>query len=554
MINDFKILYKSLMHQFQHERSAWYADYKKIVSDVEGIRGRILTEGLSLNDDDLYANSTFNDKTDFIKRLFANTGNGVASNGQSIFSKDNFNLVQNDPSFTNALENLVLNPNKTNHDAFSSIWFQKLKQNNPVQTNRATAACTLNVSTAVDEGKFNQVFDWLEKRSYFSEPYSGSKNWYDKNVFLVNQIRQSLKTSELNGELELDEYWMNIFIWLIYENLSNPFSLKKQLVKYGAPGTGKTFKAREVSKLQFSIWKNGFGKKSSLRIEDCLEFVQFHPSFSYEDFIEGLRPRLDEDSKAQLQLQNGIFKSFCINAGRWEVDLYNSGINKQWGDIRVSDLKDFKKENHWDFINSIEGDPLIKDVIPPYFMIIDEINRAELSSVFGELMYCLEYRGVQGRIKTQYASLNNEDTGMLKIGDHYQFFIPQNLYIIASMNTIDRSVDSFDFALRRRFKWEEVLPDHQLLKYHLSKNFEKWDELADRLQKLNRVIENEPILGKDYCIGHAYLWELSYPLDMSLKEVSRSIWDDSLGSLLDEYLRGTGKEHLVNEFQGIFVK
>ncbi|MFH4238343.1 AAA family ATPase, partial [Acinetobacter baumannii] len=86
--------------------------------------------------------------------------------------------------------------------------------------------------------------------------------------------------------------------------------------------------------------------------------------------------------------------------------------------------------------------------IPPFFFIIDEINRAELSRVFGELMYCLEYRGVKGSVKTQYANLNTKKTGILELGQTYQFFIPTNIYLIGTMNTIDRSVESFDFALR----------------------------------------------------------------------------------------------------------
>ncbi|MEO7489754.1 MAG: hypothetical protein ABIU77_21735, partial [Ferruginibacter sp.] len=177
---------------------------------------------------------------------------------------------------------------------------------------------------------------------------------------------------------------------------------------------------------------------------------------------------------------------------------------------------------------------------------------AELSRVFGELMYCLEYRGIAGAIKTQYAHLNNEETGMIKIGEEYQFFIPQNIFLIGTMNTIDRSVESFDFALRRRFRWEEVMPDTTLLYYHLTNYNQKWAGLADNLKTLNVEIEREPLLGRDFQIGHAYLWELHYSKELTIVEVRNAVWEDSIAPLLQEYLRGTGREDLLLIFAGKF--
>ena len=225
--------------------------------------------------------------------------------------------------------------------------------------------------------------------------------------------------------------------------------------------------------------------------------------------------------------------------------------------MRVSDIKDCKaykskKPDYWNFLNYADDSNYLKDVIPPFFIIIDEINRAELSRVFGELMYCLEYRGVKSSIKTQYANLNNSETGMIQIGESYHFFIPNNLYVIASMNTIDRSVESFDFALRRRFRWEEVEPDIELLNYRLEQNYKNWTKLGENLKELNKKILKEPLLGKDYRIGHAYLWNLNYPTEMSLSEVRKVIWEDSLESILQEYLRGTGRDSLMLDFKKAF--
>ncbi|MFX4762716.1 hypothetical protein ABTB43_18795 [Acinetobacter baumannii] len=116
-------------------------------------------------------------------------------------------------------------------------------------------------------------------------------------------------------------------------------------------------------------------------------------------------------------------------------------------------------------------------------------------------MYCLEYRGVKGSVKTQYANLNTKKTGILELGQTYQFFIPTNIYLIGTMNTIDRSVESFDFALRRRFSWQEVKPDTGLLKFYLSEHCAKWIELASSLEELNENIKAQALLGNDYQIG-----------------------------------------------------
>ena len=142
---------------------------------------------------------------------------------------------------------------------------------------------------------------------------------------------------------------------------------------------------------------------------------------------------------------------------------------------------------------------------------------------------------------------------MIKIGSGYQFFIPNNVYLIGTMNTIDRSVESFDFALRRRFRWEEVLPDMGVLKYHLFEKNKAWTSLSDNLEMLNQKIVNEPLLGSDYQIGHAYLMNLKYPNSLALAEVRKLIWDDFVKPLLQEYLRGSGKENeLISSFGKAF--
>ena len=545
-------IYTYLITNHKHLRQLWRNEYEDIVTRVASLRAELAKDSsYDLNSPEIYITANFNDKEDLFNRLFANKGNGISSNGQSNLSKDNRPKIINDTGFLLTLKNLIIDANLKNHNDFEIIWNQKLGQKNPVLTNRTTAACTTYVTSTVDSGKFNQVFNWLIQKNLIA--YSGGDTWYEKNKFVVAEMRKVL-----TKEKDYDEFWCNIFYWEMYENLANPFSLKKQLVKYGAPGTGKTYIAKEVSKLQFDIWKTEHATNKET-YDDVHKVVQFHPSYSYEDFIEGLRPVLDANNQAQLQLVNGIFKTMCIAAGKWEVDVAGlttvGKLGKTWEQLTVNDLLPFKEElkkSHWDYIFNISNKTIkVTEAIPPYFIIIDEINRAELSRVFGELMYCLEYRGVNGAIETQYNQLNTEQTGMIKLGGTYKFFVPNNLYVIGTMNTVDRSVESFDFALRRRFRWEEVKPSIGLLKYHLQSNRPNWIGLAKNLSKLNEAIRKEPLLGKDFCIGHAYLMDLGYAKDTTITEVRKLVWEDSISPLLEEYVRGTGREDEILE---TFVK
>jgi 5-methylcytosine-specific restriction protein B len=313
------------------------------------------------------------------------------------------------------------------------------------------------------------------------------------------------------------------------------------------------------AKLQFAIWKSGFDPDSRTEAAEHIRTVQFHPSYTYEDFMEGLRPAI-ADGTSKLKLENGIFKRLCISAGQWELDLANEvsvEMAENWNQITISELIPFRdklKHPRWVSIFKNDGAKKVSEAVPPFFLIIDEINRAELSRVLGELMFCLEYRGIKGAIQTQYSTLNDADTGMLKTGDSYQFFIPHNIFVIGTMNTIDRSVESFDFALRRRFRWEEVGPDISVLRHYLNQTHpSEWLKLADGLENLNQRITNEPLLGSDHQIGHAYLMNLSYEPELTLSQVRENVWQDFIKPLLEEYLRGTGKtKDLLKEFATSF--
>lgn len=550
-----KNIYTHLIQNRKHQLLGWYNAYKEFATSIGQIRDK-LQDNCGIRDKNTYAGTIFekgqNPFDDFIHKLIYEQSNGISSRGQSVLSWENLTKFKQSPSFDEVIKNLIISPDFNSYNAFNEWWKRQNVGNNPVLINRAIAACNVRLSTTVDEGKFNQVFYWLQKEGLIAKyPNTEPQDWFNKNLFAVSQVRQ-----ELIDLADIDDYWIGLSIWEMYLNMSNPFSLKKQIVKYGSPGTGKTFTAKQNTKLLFEIWKDEFAPNEDIDYQLQIETVQFHPSFTYEDFMEGLRPKLDENNKAQLSLQNGVFKEFCLKAAKWERDIFELrkieiSLNS-WYSITIGDILPFRTHlngEHWNYLFLIEDKTKrLSDAIPPFFFIIDEINRAELSRVFGELMYCLEYRGVQGAIKTQYANLNNEHTGMIKIANCYHFFIPNNLYLIGTMNTIDRSVESFDFALRRRFKWEEVFPDITLLQYHLLEHNKKWVGLAECLHKLNSAIVSEPLLGRDFQIGHAYLWNLPYSKDLTLSEARSAIWGDSIAPLLQEYLRGTGREDLLNSF------
>ena len=262
-----------------------------------------------------------------------------------------------------------------------------------------------------------------------------------------------------------------------HHQLTQSLLKSPNLILHGAPGTGKTYLAKEIA-VELT---NGN--------KDQIGFVQFHPSYDYTDFVEGLRPVSNGDGAIEFKLQDGIFKKFCQKA------------------------RDAKKTGGQD----------------NFVFIIDEINRGEISKIFGELFFSIDsdYRGEKGSVSTQYANLHETDD---------KFYIPENVYIIGTMNDIDRSVDTFDFAMRRRFRFVEVTAESQL--YILDKELgERAEEAKTRLRNLNAAIENVQELNSHYHIGPSYF--------LRLKEVKfdyELLWSDYLQPLLEDYVRGSYDE------------
>ena len=503
MTTKLKMLYKHLVDNRKPKLKSWHDNYQQFYNEVIEIRRRI-NGGKDLSERD----------EPFLRRLLYDKDNGIASRGQSFLNDEHFNSFIQNNDFLAALSKFIVNPKIEEFEQFQQAWEDQGKSNNPLLINRVAAASTLDVSTTVSSWRFDHIFNWLIEEKLINNAPVDLKGWFDKNQFVLSEFKREFQ-EELKTE-NTDKFYLSIFVWElhIYVKLYQSFKLEKQTVKYGPPGTGKTYLALQQSEDVFNFWKNEFAPKSEHTYEDHKVLVQFHPSFSYEDFIEGLRPILNENGENQLTLRNGIFKDFCQKAGKWEIDIYKlrkkNNVEKEWEELTVKDLHQYKKdltEPYWEHILEIQDhNKLVADAVPPFFFIIDEINRADLSRVFGELMYCLEYRGVKGCIKTQYANLNNKETCLLNDeAQGYKFFIPTNVYLMGTMNNIDRSIESFDFALRRRFRWEPMTPDYVVLKYHLSEHHDEWVMLADNLKSLNEKISEEALLGPDYQIGHAYL-------------------------------------------------
>ena len=377
------------------------------------------------------------------------------------------------------------------------------------------------------------------------------------------------------------------------------------LVLTGAPGTGKTFMAQAIA--------DEMGAET--------KFVQFHPSYDYTDFVEGLRPIEKDDGQMGFERRDGVFKEFCREAIR---NLTNStksveSLSKemtwqeqleQFVDNAIETHKKFNTVNGSEFIISgMKGHSIVvrneqnavttqlyvnvdkilelltnevslknvrdirnyfkrqfgtqedsyafviikairamkkvmvveanKIYLKPFVFIIDEINRGEASKIFGELFYAIDpgYRGKKDHlVQTQYQNLVPETDVFAK-----GFYVPENVYILATMNDIDRSVESMDFAMRRRFTWHEVTPDDT---ESMLDSLPCADEAKERMHRLNNAIAETDGLGAAYMIGPSYFLKLGEN-DGDFEK----LWKMNIQPLLKEYLRGFRKtDEILEQF------
>ena len=331
---------------------------------------------------------------------------------------------------------------------------------------------------------------------------------FTKNHHVCLVTKKLLKVNEEDkGELIL----LSQFLWKYVNTKSIADSDNPNVIMYGPPGTGKTYSVD--NSLDFVC------QGDSSRYER----LQFHPSFTYEDFIEGIKPKgVSEDGNIRFELVNGVFKNFCIRA----------------------------KKN-------LEENKETPEKIKPFYFVVDEINRANLSTVFGETLSLLEknYRhdGASNRnlLRTQYSTLIED---LIKEDDKYKdlaytidngevkFGVPKNIFFIGMMNDVDKSIDTFDLALRRRFKWIRKNCDYDVIeeetKHNKKSEFSNIDQYVKACKKLNEYISDDLGLGKSYEFGHSFFMKMS---DVANR---KKITQKNMETLFKLYLHPTLKEYL----------
>ena len=283
-----------------------------------------------------------------------------------------------------------------------------------------------------------------------------------------------------NAEFDVEKILENVFITNNdFQNIIDILSTKKNIILQGSAGVGKTFIAKKIAQALQEDYN-----------EERIEMIQFHQSYSYEDFIQGYRPNNDS-----FELKNGIFYKVCERAKN--------------------------------------------DSSVPYFLIIDEINRGNLSKIFGELMMLIESdkRGEKNKIKLAYSP--DED-----------FYIPDNLYIIGTMNTADRSLTIVDYALRRRFAFIKMSPKYneQFEAYLLKKGISKEiiSSITNKMTILNKIIISDDSLGYGFEIGHSYF--CSYKSGEHKKWLA-NVFKYEIIPLIEEYWFDDQK--LIDEYTSI---
>ena len=422
---------------------------------------------------------------------------------------------------------------------------------------------------SMDEGGYNlfgRVVPLFDNKLSLIEYYSIINDLKGEVFELYKLIFETANKLDMNEKSAIQEIQQPITNPLLQE-ISELLLANKNLILTGAPGTGKTYLAK--------ILAEAWGAEHKL--------IQFHPSYDYTDFVEGLRPIQNEEGEVGFELRDGVFKSFCKKALK-PIEAYNfdevyerfiddlsekslefvTPVQKKPFKVEVTNHRNCKatpmyenassmsvtrnhiqiyfetgKVNGWKpylipICDYIENNYNLKlaatlDTDKKFIIILDEINRAEISKVLGELFFSIDpgYRGESGRVTTQYANLQTEED-VFKDG----FYIPDNVYIIGTMNDIDRSVESFDFAMRRRFAWKEIKAEDRLSMWE--DQIGDWaEEAKQRLITLNSAIEDIQGLSAAYHVGPAYFLKLAnYDGDFD------KLWTYHLESLLFEYLRG----------------
>ena len=337
--------------------------------------------------------------------------------------------------------------------------------------------------------------EWNEKKIeklYFrdiDEESSENKLAISRNDLFKSESNSDSLNNLYNAYVNAKQECLSKKIKELSKLLENNYNL----ILTGAPGTGKTYMTESITKSIMELPEN----KDVPKEQYC--FVQFHPSYDYTDFVEGLRP-IKSNEKVVFERTDGIFKEFCAKAAN--------------------------------------------DTGKKYVFVIDEINRGEISKIFGELFFSIDpgYRDGSRKMKTQYHNLIVNDKNL---AENYPFkdgfFVPKNVFIIGTMNDIDRSVESMDFAFRRRFSFAEVTAsESESMIYAKSWDDDLTNEAISRMQRLNAAIIDPKVgnLTPQFQIGGAYFLKIEKYYKSDASHAAERLWDYHLKGTLYEYFRG----------------
>jgi len=331
----------------------------------------------------------------------------------------------------------------------------------------------------------------------------------------------------------------------IEEVIKMPISYSLNTILSGPPGTGKTFKTKEISvKIIQENIENAEEYLLQERINDYfegrlskgqIEFITFHSSYSYEEFIEGIRPVIKEDAEGgpKFEYHTGIFKLFALKALNSLIIYFLEKEPADESEKRINELEswhEFDVETQRWLSRKLKKFRKDGQTLPGrlnYVLIIDEINRGDISKIFGELITLIEK---DKRIGAEYEIV-------VKLPyTKDSFGVPPNLYLLGTMNTADRSLALIDIALRRRFDFEEMEPKLEKLQdnpeAYGSDKVKEEPFFVDSIRaviKLNMILGRDPDIGKDKKIGHAFFCNLE------AKEDIYQAWKNKIMPLLEEY-------------------